>query len=330
MGYAPMAMPGNPPKPISTCKILREALTLPTKNARLILPILLISILSSSLLFLGNYLTIQPLLADLVFKFAFLSNYKQQSPEFSNILASIKKDFKELAADEFMFLIVAFFIKSLLQITTIHALTTTYSGELSTLKGFLSKVKRGLKGPMITQVYAALLNLGYLLIVLTLALAPSFMLNVSIASVILDLFLLLLALLFSIYLATVLSLSTVVSVAEEGCYGVDAIGRATKLIKGKKKQAISITLLYYLLVCAIYAVQRMVVASSPLSTTTQVVGGFVHVALLTALTLFALSAFMLFYHECKKSHEGDTIALTGDFVYSSLSTTDAHVAKELP
>ncbi|XP_010911136.1 uncharacterized protein [Elaeis guineensis] len=329
MGYTPIAM-ANPPKPISTCKIVREALTLPTRNVRLILPILLISILSSFLLFLGNYLAIQPLHADLVSKLAFLRIYKQRSPEFSNLLAAIQKDFKELAADEFIFLIVAFFIQSLLQITTIHALTTTYSGEPLTLEELLSKVKRGLKGPMITQVYAALLSLGYLLIVLTLAFAPLFMLNVSIAFVILDLFLLLLALLFRIYLATVLLLSAVVSVAAEGCYGVDAIGRAMKLIKGKKKQAILISLLYYLLVGATYAVRRMVVASSPLSTATLVVARFVNVALFTALTLFALSAFVVFYYECKESHGEETIALAGDFKYSSLSTTDAHVAKELP
>ncbi|XP_008782070.1 uncharacterized protein LOC103701684 [Phoenix dactylifera] len=329
MGFTPMAM-ANPPKPIGTCKILREALTLSTKNVRLILPILLISILSTFLLVLGRYLAFRPLLVDLFLKSTSLSNYKPGSPEFSNLLAAIQKDGKELAAEGVIFFIVAFFIQSLLQITMIHAITTTYSGELLTQKELFLKVKRGLKGPMITQVYAALLNLGYLLILLTLVVVSVFMSQLSIALVILGLFVVLLALVFFPYLATVLSLSAVISVAEEGCYGVGAIGRAVELIKGKKKQAISIILLCSVLEYAIGKARIMAVASCPLSTAAQAAAGFVYAALLTALTLFTLSTITVLYDECKRDHGEVTIGMAGDYAYTILSTADAPVNKELP
>lgn len=327
MGYTPMA--ANPPKPTGISKILQDALATLTKNVRLILPILLVSILSSFLLFLGDFLTTRPLLVDLILKYVTSRNYKPDSPEFSNLRAAILKDLGELFADQIIFIMAAFFIQSLLQITTIYAITATYSGEFFTLKELLSKVKRGLKGPMITRVYAALINLGYLLILLTLAIVASLLLTVSIEFIILDIVLLLLALIFDIYLATVLQLSVVVSVAEEGCYGVDAIGRAMKLIKAKKKEAILITLLYNVIACAIYvAYNRMVAASAA---THQVVAEFVLFALQTPLAFFVLSAFTVFYYECKKGHGEETIAImAGDSVYASLPTSDAHVDKEIP
>lgn len=326
MGYTAMAM-ANPPKPLGTFKILREAFTLPTKNLRLIHPILLISLLTSFLLFLGNYLAIRPLLVDLILKSTSLSVSKPNSPEFSNLLATILKDVKELVAKEVIFLIVAFVVWSLLKITMIHATTTTYSGELLTLKELLSRVRRELKGPTITQVYVAVLNMGYLLLVRTFVVVLLFITSgVSIALVLLVLFLsLLAAMVFSLYLTTVLSLSTVISVAEEGCYGVHAIGRAVDLIKGKKKQGTLITLLLAVLAFAIHEAHEMVLVSLPMSTAAQLVAGFVYVSLAVLLMLLDWSAFTVVYYECKRAHGEEAIAMAGCHLYAILPTTTADV-----
>ncbi|OEL28401.1 hypothetical protein BAE44_0010577 [Dichanthelium oligosanthes] len=56
------------------------------------------------------------------------------------------------------------------------------------------------------------------------------------ASLLVESLLLLVASIFLVYLSLLCSLSVVVAVAEPGCHGAGAVGRAWRLVKGKRRR----------------------------------------------------------------------------------------------
>ncbi|KAJ6847111.1 uncharacterized protein M6B38_284890 [Iris pallida] len=328
-----MGINSNQAKPRGTLKILWEGLKLPYNNLALLHPILLLSFLSSSLVFLASNLCLTPLLLDLTTKSSLAANTDPESPEFSLLLTAVLKDLKEVRLVEAVVLVISFVVKSLVATATVDVLSTAYSSKTpsSNLKEVFSTLSWPLiKRCMITQVYAALVNLGCILVVGLTAVVLSFsftyyyyssssrsyaalMVILAIVAAVLEFYL-------YFYLLMVVNTSVVVSVVEEGCYGLEAIAKASKLLRGGRRQAIRIALLELAVAEVFYGVYKLGTARAAPVGTARLALGFGQVAVGVVVSVLTWSVQTVYYYECSAGHAEEGIVTEGGFEYNPLPT----------
>lgn len=315
---------GGQAKPRGTLSILWEGLKLPYNNLALLHPVLLLSFLSSSLLFLISYLCLTPLLLDLTTKSSLIGNADPDSPEFSLLLTAVLKDLKELGLIEVVFLVLSFVLKSLVATATVHALSTAYS----TSKTPSTKLKEAfstlswplIKRCMITQLYVAFVNLGCILIIgLTVGVLP-FSFSSYVALMVIFGIVAVLEFYLYFYLSMVVNTSVVVSVVEEGCYGLEAITKASKLLRGRRRQAIRIALVELAVAEVFYGVYALGVAHAPPANMARLALGFGQVAVGVVVNVLTWSVQTVYYYECSAGQAEEGIATEGGFEYNPLPT----------
>ncbi|KAJ6810813.1 uncharacterized protein M6B38_104790 [Iris pallida] len=326
-----MGINSSQAEPRGTLKILWEGLKLPYNNLALLHPILLLSFLSSSLVFLASNLCLTPLLLDLTTKSSLAANTDPGSPEFSLLLTAVLKDLKEVWLVAVVVLIISFVVKSLVATATVDVLSTAYSGKTpsSKLKEVFSTLSWPLiKRCMITQVYAAFVNLGCILMVGLTAVVLSFSFTYYYSSssssyaalmVILAIVAAVLEFYLYFYLLMVVNTSVVVSVVEEGCYGLEAIAKASKLLRGRRRQAIRIALLELAVAEVFYGVYKLGTARAAPVGTARLALGFGQVAVGVVVSVLTWSVQTVYYYECSAGH-AEGIVTEGGFEYNPLPT----------
>ncbi|KAF3341511.1 hypothetical protein FCM35_KLT00149 [Carex littledalei] len=301
------------PSPFS---FLWQAVLLPSKNPKLISNVFLIYILSNALLYIGLQLSITPLLSKMTELAKLLPTIDPSSPEFTELLNTIKAVTKKLLIIEIVYCVFLFVTSCFLSIITFYANSTTYLGEMLTLKELLNKVKSIIKGPVITHLFATLFTFIYLIIFAAIIFIIGFVssiYNINItSSCFLIIPLILLASLVLIYLSVILSMGVAVSVIEPNFYGISAISCATKLLKGKKMQVFLLILALSIASGIIYACNTILVMFASGSKAGSLVVGFVYQLLGQVVTLYSMMAITVLYYECKQSN-GDE--------YTELATT---------
>lgn len=329
---------GGQAKPRGPLSILWEGLKLPYNNLALLHPVLLLSFLSSSLLFLISYLCLTPLLLDLTTKSSLIGNADPESPEFSLLLTAVLKDLKELGLIEVVFLILSFVLKSLVATATVHVLSTAYSTSKTPSTKKLKEASFStlswplIKRCMVTQLYAAFVNLGCILMVGLTAGVLSFSFTYSYSSssssrsyvALMVIFAIVAVLEFYLYfyLSMVVNTSVVVSVVEEGCYGLEAITKASKLLRGRRRQAIRIALVELAVAEVFYGVYALGMAHAPPANMARLALGFGQVAVGVVVNVLTWSVQTVYYYECSagQAEEGVAVATEGGFEYNPLPT----------
>lgn len=307
-------------KPLSIFKILCEAFKLPTKNLKLILPILLLYFLTSSLFSVALYLSTNPIIGDLVLKLMSIASIDPSSPEYAIIIAAIVKDLKELLCIEAIFIVTSYIISSLLEIATFHAFSLASSGKPST-KDLLCRLGNGFKGPMITKLYVTFLGQGYTFLLIAVVGIFVFIARGSMVLITSGVILALLWLILYLYLAMVWLMSVAISVVEDDYYGLDAIFKATETVRGRRRQGALLMLIVFLPMLIVFVITTVLSANGyvPPSVMVQVGIMLVYAAVAVLLSMFGMAVVMVFYWDCKRSNGGDGLAtINGGFMYASL------------
>ncbi|KAK1290384.1 hypothetical protein QJS10_CPB18g00273 [Acorus calamus] len=192
----------------------------------------------------------------------------------------------------------------------IHACATPNSSSLSDI---FSSISRRFKGPLITQIYVDIL-----IIVYTHFIICSF--NLSNGSVFLIIFtdwLFLVAELLYVYLKMLWTVGLIASVLEDdGCYGLEALGRAGELIKGRKIQGFSIAAivraiaLLVSLACAL-ALRFVGLNNADVGIGVWVAMGIGFSSLDCLVGMFAVMVYTGLYFECKKGRGGEDHVVVG-------------------
>ncbi|KAF3325821.1 hypothetical protein FCM35_KLT08901 [Carex littledalei] len=301
------------PSPFS---FLWQAVLLPSKNPKLFSNVFLIYILSHALLYIGFQLSITPLLSKMTELAKLLPTIDPSSPEFTELLNTFKAVTKKLLIIEIVYYVFLFVTSCFLSIITFYANSTTYLGEMLTLKELLNKVKSIIKGPVITHLFASLFTFIYLIIFAAIIFIIGFVSSIYNINITSSWFfkipLILLASLVLIYLSVILSMGVAVSVIEPNFYGISAISCATKLLKGRKMQVFLLILASSIASGIIYACNTILVMFASGSKAGSLVVGFVYQLLGQVVTLYSMMAITVLYYECKQSN-GDE--------YTKLATT---------
>lgn len=283
------------------------------------LSILLILLLPYSFLFFGNYLTVTPLIVDMVTKFFMMRTKDPRSPEYRELLAAVMEDLREITGAEVASMLISNLLSLLLVMATVYTVAMASKGEKVTLKELLSRMRRTWKGPAATGLYVFLLSFGYNAVFFISIGVFAFVSNGSKAVLALGAVLAVLALLLLVYLQVLWFEALVISVVEEDCYGLAALGRASELIRGRRRLGFRVNFHLTLMTVIFFLAYNFVKSFLPPSEKMQLVDGLFTFYSSLMLTVFMLAVYVVFYYECKRSH-GEEVDMKGSLAYTKVPT----------
>jgi len=295
---------------------LKEGLLLPAQNPTLFAAVFAIIVASTSLLLLGHSLAVKPLLDEISIDTKALNSTDPRSPDFMHLIQEIQVDARDLMITSAVYLLVSLIIGWVIRIIVLFAAVATYSGELQhTFASLLGKAKAQLKGPiLITLAFVCALEIAYLALVAAMAgLVFFLMIKRYLALLFVCALLFIIASIFSVYFSFICSLSIVVAVAEPGCHGAGAVGRAWWLMKGKLLRAVLFILVTVVLAAAFRPVYTLAKRCAVSNMASGLLLGLLYTTLMAAVQVFASCAMTAFYYECK----GSTEALAKEYIQLS-------------
>lgn len=173
---------------------------------------------------------------------------------------------------------------------------------------------------MITKLYVKLLGLVYVFPFSLLVGVFVLMGQGSVVLITSGIILGLAGLILYLYLSILWSVSVVISVVEDGCYGLEAISEAGEIMTARRKQGIKLVLIEFVILGVLYAVYYNVKLHISPSMESNMVVEAVYVAVGVLACMFELAVSMVLYCDCRRSKDGKTMATEGGFVYASVPT----------
>ncbi|KAJ1288177.1 hypothetical protein BS78_02G070600 [Paspalum vaginatum] len=274
---------------------LKEGLLLPTHNPRLFAVLFSIIVASTTLLVLGNDLSVQPLADEIRRDINALNSTDLGSQDYIHLVQEIQDDTRELLLTGAAYLLLSVIVGSAVRVLILFAAVATYSGELLSFGSLLGKVRAQLKGPLLTLAFVYALETACVVLVAAMAgLLVLLVIKRYLAVFFVGSLLLLAAFVFLIYFSILCSVSVVVAVAEPGCHGAGAVARAWRLIKGKRRRAVLLISATGVLAAAVSPVHTLAAKCALSSMASGLLLDFVYTVLMAAVQLFAICAMAAF------------------------------------
>ncbi|KAL7224579.1 hypothetical protein ACSBR1_025948 [Camellia fascicularis] len=280
--------------------ILKESikLLLQSKNGKLIATITTISILLNSLLSSSVILSTRPFVGDLLTKQVLL--YLPTTHP-ADMFVDIKHDIRILLVVEFAFFLASFTVSLFSISSMILASAVTYYGKSLSFKDLLSRFFNST-------------------IVGTDHLFTFILINIA---------LFVLTSIFWIYFSVLWSLAMVILVIEESCYGIQALRKASRLVKGRRLQGFALNFVFVLPMVIVFMV-TMMIGDKKSSLSTQIVMVLVMTVFSSLVMVFQWMSLTVLYFQCKKTH-GEAIESQGSIEeYSKVLSSTPLLKEDIP
>ncbi|XP_055824471.1 uncharacterized protein LOC129893002 [Solanum dulcamara] len=241
----------------SFVRILKESIQLIPKNGKIMGLITIFYLLFTSIFFLFFKFTSDSLFRDMFIKESFIPISSINGSSLSNLLFSIKQDFKLVLAIDLSFFFSYLFISIFSTNTIILISSISYYNKTLNVKDLAIKIFRSCKRLIFTMFYTRIIVIGYFFFCFSMAtpfLATSHLYDFS-TIIIFAIF----AYIFYLYLSVVWVMALVVSIVEEGNYGVKALGKAGKIIKGNEMKGFILNIVFNLLALIIFLVTQIII-----------------------------------------------------------------------
>jgi len=106
------------------------------------------------------------------------------------------------------------------------------------------------------------------------------------------------ALIFLMYLTVAWDMALVISVIDKSYYGLEALGQAGRLVKGRRVHGFALSLLYTVLMVII-----IWVSPNPKSVSMMIICGSFAIVLNCLVTMVYFMSYTVLYFQCKKTHD---------------------------
>nr|BAJ95037.1 predicted protein [Hordeum vulgare subsp. vulgare] len=308
-------------KATSCFTFLKEALVLPTQNPKLFAPIFILLAAIAFLVPAVNVVFIQPLTAEMLRHLAEMQTTDPSTAEFARLLQEIRQEARELVIITVALTVVTLALVFAKQILSFSAASTTYSGDRYTLAELLRRLTKwgNLRGPLVTVGVVTALQLTFMVLLgvyLSSVMRHSGLLSVQGA-------LFVLAFLAFIYFGVVAVVGVAVSVADEGCRGVRALGRAWRLMtRVSRKEGALLAAVMVLLPTVLSPVSALALAYAKKSMAAGLCLLAVQALLSGAVELFYIAAATVYYYEAMESKGVMVLAFDG---YAKIPSREANV-----
>ncbi|PQQ12509.1 uncharacterized protein Pyn_02402 [Prunus yedoensis var. nudiflora] len=282
------------------------------RNVKLMFSIFLLIISLSSILFVSNMFSIKQLITDFAHETSLIPAMDVGTPEFANLLNTLKDQLRLFARLEWIFIFTFCFAWLFFATASISASAVTYCGKDLSIKELLSRAVKSLKRLFLTWFYITLLHLGYCLFFIAFLVPSLLIFDLTFTTVAFSITIFLLALVFQAYLAVVWNLALVVSVLEEIC-GIKALGKAEQLIKGSKRLGFSLNILFGALSLSVFCGVLM-------SENAAMIPLLLLNSMYCLIEMFKLMTYTILYHECKETH-GEELEMQEGTKYTKVAFT---------
>jgi hypothetical protein len=296
--------------------ILNESRKLFLKNKKLMLSVLVFPLMLNGLVYLFNVFAIKPEITNLNNELSLLPTADPSSPEFIAHIMRIFADFRQLVASSYIFSTLSTIINLLSFLVIVQASALTHKDENIKIKDFLVLALKSWKGPLVTYFYIFLFTLGYwflffIILFPLLVFSSSFYSLAAKSGALWILFVL-----FQSYIAIVWFLSMVISILEE-TYGIQALGKAAKIVKGMKLKLFLLNLFFGLLSSGLFRILMLVDLKRSFAVTFTI--SLVLVTSIFAVSMFHQVTYTVAYFQCK-SLQGQDVESLRDVEYTKLSS----------
>lgn len=287
----------------SSClSFLKDALLLPTQNAKLFVPVFLLVTAPLFLVQITNVFCIQPRTADMLHHLDEIKNMDTSSADYAKLMAEILKEARELVIISITLLIITFAESSAKQIIAFFATSTTYGGDRYSLPELFTKVimkGRRLRGPLITIAMVDVLNVACMLLLAVLLQLVMRHLGVLYMAV-----LFVLPFLAFLYFNVVFFVAIAASVADADRRGVSALGLAWRLMtKVWRKEGCVLVVVVHLVAMALSPLYAVALGCLKKSMPMGLALLSVYALLSGLVQLFYFAAAMVYYYQAMESKE---------------------------
>ncbi|XP_044477840.1 uncharacterized protein LOC123205090 [Mangifera indica] len=268
----------------------------------------------NSIFFFINVLSNKPLWSDLVLKLSLLPSTEPETSEFFHLLEAIKEDIRSSIGLEWVFIVFSTLASMFLATSIVIAAAVCHGGRsLLSFRKLLWATVALQTRPFFTLLYNTVLRFGYFFLFLANLFPFLLLVQQTVTSkVLLSTVITILASVLYIYLNVTWNLGFVVSVLEEKS-GSEAIGKAAKIIKGKRLHGFILNLVFMILTLVIFLSDLTV----KLAAANSVIIGFFVTVVLGLVNILRWMAYTILYYQCKKNH-GEEVELPWSKGYSQV------------
>lgn len=232
----------------------------------------------------------------------------------TSLLHQLQRDTAFLLAVEVIFLLAFLAISFITAISTILVSSISYNSKNSSIRELISMICRSWRRPLVISMYISTLTIGYFATIAIFA-SPLWMYP-NLPKLGLGMVILIPSFAFYLYLLVPWILALVISVAEERVNGLEALGRAAVLVKGKRLHGFLLNVIHSVLVSIIFQCYKIKIWGDASQTAM-----FVFVTCISSfVNVFKLISYTVLYFQCKRHHD-EEIELHGGLKYTKLSTS---------
>ncbi|CAN4084319.1 unnamed protein product [Withania somnifera] len=306
---------------ITLLRILKESIQLIPKNGKIMGLITLFYLLFTSIFFLFFKFTSDSLLRDMFIKESFIPISSINGSSLSNYLSRIEKNFKLVLAIDLSFFFSYLFISIFFTNTIILISFTSYYNKSLSFKDLGIKIFiRSCIRLFFTMFYTTIIVIGYFFFCFSRS-TPFFVSSNNLYDFSKIIIFSIFAYIFYLYLSVVWVMALVVSIVEEDYYGVMALGKSGKIIKGNEMKGFILNILFNLLALIIFQGSRVVKEKWSLN---EKYSMLILVNGSCLLKVFELLNYTVLYFHCKKEkgeeeEEEEIIELRRSIDYSKIS-----------
>ncbi|XP_022866057.1 uncharacterized protein LOC111385860 [Olea europaea var. sylvestris] len=302
--------------------ILKESIKLLPKNGKLMASIFIFSLILYAILFISFTFSFQFLFNDIAEVYMNSSFVADQSPFTPNTtslrsnstellgIERLRDDFALLVAVQMACLLAVLIVSNFSTTATILVSAMSYKDETLSLKDLCLRIVRTWKRALITEFYTKLHAMAY--VFLCVALSVPLLMSANLTTISATVLLVISACVCCLYLPVVWNLAIVVCVVDKGC-GIEALGKAAALIKGKRLHGFMLNLCFNPLCLILFLNCGMM----PENWT---INGLIVMGVFFLGIFFPKVAYTVLYFRCKKSY-GEEIELYRSMEYSKLPST---------
>ncbi|KAL5700146.1 hypothetical protein ACHQM5_025631 [Ranunculus cassubicifolius] len=300
--------------------ILKKTFKLLERNKKIFLSIVLATMIPLYLFLLANKFILASLFNNLSLVAVSLFTMTPATPDYARQIFKIQEDTILVFLVEMIYLVIAAMVSLSSMVSTIYVSGMSYIGKDLTLKELWSKIKQIWVRPLITWFYTSLMITGVSLVILLPCIFVAFARG-SIVMLAVGIIPIVLVSIVNIYLGLIWLVGLVSSVLED-CSGLEALGKAEKLVS--KKKIVGFVLMIVLVV-PFSAIYLLTVMSSGRPTgIVQFSMMDIAVTLGILLNIVSIMTCTVFYFDCKHSH-GEQVELEEEMGYTKVSTIPLNV-----
>ncbi|KZV27408.1 hypothetical protein F511_02517 [Dorcoceras hygrometricum] len=302
--------------------ILQKSFQLVPKNGKLMALVTIFSLLLSTITYAAFTFSVHSLSMDMAStaKAHTTSDPRSFPPDVSKLqhqLDHMKQILAIMYAVEIASIFIFFVISFFTTMATVIVSAVSHDGNTFSLKDLLARIAGTWKRPLLTSVYVSAHALGFLAIPELFAI-PAFIYP-NVFAILLAVSFAIVVFLFYLYLQVIWSLAVVVSVVEEGYYGMEAMGKASRLVKGQRLKGYMLNLTFFL-ASSVMLVIYLVIFRIKGPARSRIYGFFV-VGLSCLVKICQVVAYTVLYFDSKKQHGENPEVDIGVVKYLSLPTT---------